>query len=95
MFLGFDIADKSVFWPAAVGVLLFLEIYAVQKQREHLVTRSDVMYLILFPVFSFVVLLLLPMVKSLFVLTSMLFSMFAFGFRKTVYRSGKSVEKPS
>jgi hypothetical protein len=47
----------------------------VQKQREHLVTRSDVMYLFLFPIFSTIVLMLLPMVKSLFVLTSMLFSM--------------------
>lgn len=94
-FFGFNLAERSVFWPAAVGVLLFLEIYAVQKQREHLVTRSDVMYLILFPIFSFVVLLLLPMVKSIFVLTSMLFSMFVFGFRKTVYRGAKNPEKGS
>ena len=94
-FFGFNLADHSVFWPAVVGVLLFLEIYAVQKQREHLVTRSDVMYLILFPIFSFVILLLLPMVKSIFVLTSMLFSMFIFGFRKTVYSKSKSEEKPA
>jgi YidC/Oxa1 family membrane protein insertase len=74
-FLGFDLAAHSLLWAGAVGVLLFLQIYSVQKQREHLVTRSDVMYLFLFPIFSTIVLMLLPMVKSLFVLTSMLFSM--------------------
>lgn len=83
-FLGFDLAEHSLLWAGAVGVLLFLQIYAVQKQREHLVTRSDVMYLFLFPIFSVIVLMLLPMVKSLFVLTSMCFSMMVFAVRKLV-----------
>ncbi len=90
-FFGFDIAQKSLLWASVVAVILFLQIYAVQKQREHLIRRSDVMYLFLFPIFSLVVLLLLPMVKSLFVLTSMLFSMFIFGTRKAFFKvpSGK------
>ncbi|HSD12873.1 MAG TPA: YidC/Oxa1 family membrane protein insertase [Patescibacteria group bacterium] len=86
MFLGFNIAEKSLLWASIVAVILFLQIYAVQKQREHLIRRSDVMYLFLFPIFSLVVLLLLPMVKSLFVLTSMLFSMFIFGSRKALFK---------
>ncbi len=85
-FLGFDLAVKSVFWPTVVAVILFLQIYSVQKKREHLVTRSDVMYMILFPVFSLVALLLLPMVKSVFVLTSMFFSMFVFWFRQVFFK---------
>ncbi|HTM69124.1 MAG TPA: YidC/Oxa1 family membrane protein insertase [Candidatus Binatia bacterium] len=85
-FLGFDLADHSALWAGIVAVLLFLQIYTVQKQREHLIRRSDVMYLFLFPVFTLVVLMLLPMVKSLFVLTSMLFSMFIFGARKAAFK---------
>lgn len=85
-FLGFELAGKSLFWAAAVGVVLFLQIYTVQKQREHLVTRSDVMYLFLFPIFSTIILLLLPMVKSVFVLTSMFYSMAVFGIRKLFFR---------
>ncbi len=85
-FLGFDLAGHSLLWPAIVAVYLFLQIYTVQKQREHLVKRSDVMYLLLFPVFTFVILLLLPMVKSLFVLTSMLFSSVIFGLRKLFFK---------
>ena|SRR5687767_7513267 len=86
MFLGFSLAEPSALWAGIVAVLLFLQIYTVQKQREHLIRRSDVMYLFLFPVFTLVVLMLLPMVKSLFVLTSMLFSMFIFGARKAVFK---------
>lgn len=85
-FLGFDLAQKSLPWALAVGILLFLQIYAVQKRREHLVTRSDMMYLFLFPIFSIVVLLLLPMVKALFILTSMLYSIIVFGLRQLFFR---------
>lgn len=86
LFLGFDLGEKSALWAGVVAVVLFLQIYAVQKQREHLVRRSDVMYLFLFPAFTLVVLLLLPMVKALFVLTSMLFSMGVFAARKAFFR---------
>ena len=86
VFLGFNLAEKSLLWGSIVAVLLFLQIYTVQKQREHLIRRSDVMYLFLFPIFTLVVLMLLPMVKSLFILTSMLFSMFIFGVRKAFFK---------
>jgi membrane protein insertase Oxa1/YidC/SpoIIIJ len=86
IFLGFNLADKSLFWPALVAVILFLQIYSVQKKREHLVTRADVMYMIFFPIFSMVALLLLPMVKSVFILTSMFFSMFVFWLRQALFR---------
>jgi membrane protein insertase Oxa1/YidC/SpoIIIJ len=86
MFFGFDLAKKSLGWASAVGIILFLEIYSEQKKREHLIRRSDVMYLFLFPIFSVVVLLLLPMVKSVFVLTSMFFTMFIVLLRRVFFR---------
>lgn len=85
-FLGFNLAEHSLLWAGIVAVLLFLQIYTVQKQREHLIRRSDVMYLFVFPIFTLVILLMLPMVKSLFVLTSMLFSMVIFGARKAFFK---------
>ncbi|MEY4723214.1 MAG: hypothetical protein RLZZ324_727 [Candidatus Parcubacteria bacterium] len=90
-FLGFDLADRSVLWAGIVGVVLFLQIYAVQRKREYLVGKSDVAYLFLFPIFSTVVLLLLPMVKSVFVLTSMAFSMLVFVIRRTFWAPEKEM----
>lgn len=87
-FLGFDLAQHSLMWAGAVGILLFLQIYAVQKRREHLVTRSDIMYMFLLPIFTVIVLLLLPMVKSIFILTSMLFSVLVFMIRSLIWGSG-------
>ena len=89
IFLGFDLAEKGVFWPTVVAVVLFLQIYSMQKKREHLVKRSDVMYMILFPLFSMVALLLLPMLKSIFILTSMFFSMAVFWLRQILFRQEK------
>lgn len=86
MFLGFDLSQRSWFWAGIVAVLLFVNTYTVQKQREHLVTKSDVTYLVLFPLFTLVILGVLPMVKSVFVLTSMIFTMVIFGLRKTFFR---------
>jgi len=86
MFLGSDLGHRNLFWAGLVAGLLFLNIYTVQKQREHLVTKSDVMYLLTFPLATFVLLALLPMVKSVFVLTSMIFTMVVFGLRKAFFK---------
>lgn len=93
MFLDYDLASRSFFWPFIVAAVLFLNTYVLQKRREHLVTRSDVMFLLLFPVFTFVVLSILPMVKSLFVLTSLLFSIILFNIRRTFFKVDVSGEK--
>ena len=91
-FLGFDLTAPSIAWPVAVGTLLFLQIYSVQRRQEHLIQKSDIAYLLLFPMFSTVALLLLPMVKSLFVLTSMLFGIGVFWVRR-VFWAGRDEEK--
>lgn len=92
MFFGFDLAAKSVFWAGAVAVVLFAEIYAIQKRREHLVTKSDVIYLIFFPIFTFGALMLLPMVKSLFIMTSMLFSLAVLQIRSSIFKVERPIE---
>lgn len=86
-FFGFDLSNKYLAWPAAVAVYLFVQMYITQKQRAHLVTKSDVMFLIFFPIFTFIALMLLPMMKSLFVLTSLVFSSAVFLIRKLVFKT--------
>jgi len=92
-FLGFNLAERNDWhWPAIVAIILFAEIYVSHKQREHLVTKSDVMYLFLFPVFTYFALWLLPIVKSVFILTSMLFTIFIFIVRKMFFKAAKAGE---
>lgn len=74
-FFGFELGKRNFFWALSVGLYLFLEIAHEQRKVAHLLTKQDAVYRIAFPVFSVVVLSLLPMVKSLFVLTSMTFSL--------------------
>ncbi len=85
-FFGFDLAGHSAAWSLAVAVLLFLTIYLQQKRRAHLVSRSDVWFLILFPVFTYLILSMLPMVKALFVLTSMVFTILIGMIRRMFFR---------
>ncbi|MBI5229955.1 MAG: membrane protein insertase YidC [Candidatus Magasanikbacteria bacterium] len=73
-FYGFDIGQHSVLWPAIVGLVLFLEIYIDQRRHKEGLTTNDYLYAILFPLMSVFLLWLLPMVKSLFILTSLAFS---------------------
>jgi YidC/Oxa1 family membrane protein insertase len=83
-FLGFDVAVQNVWWAVAVGVFLFAEIAVIQYQRRPLLHRRDVLYRYVFPIVSVLILMQLPMVKSIFVLTSMAFSVLLFGIRKGV-----------
>lgn len=73
-FYGFDIGHRSVVWPAFVGLVLFIEIYIDQRRHKEGLTTNDYLYAILFPLMSVFALWLLPMVKSLFILTSLAFS---------------------
>ncbi|MBI2099414.1 YidC/Oxa1 family membrane protein insertase [Candidatus Uhrbacteria bacterium] len=71
-FFSFNIAHQDWRWSAAVAVLLFLEIRLTHVGKK--VATSDVWYAFGFPFLTFLVLAALPMAKSLFILTSMLFS---------------------
>jgi len=88
-FFGQDLAERDYVWPGIVAAVLFFQIHLAQKRRPHLIRRSDVAYQLLFPAFSFLVLALLPTVKSLFVLTSMVFGLAIHFIRTVVYKVPK------
>lgn len=83
-FLGFDVGQRNLWWAVAVGVILFIEIVIAQRDRRRTLERRDVLYRYAFPIAAAVVLAKLPMVKSVFILTSMAFSAILFGVRKGV-----------
>lgn len=85
IFFGTDIGVRSIWWAAAVGGLLFAEISVEQRRAPGSVTRSDVLFSAFFPLFTFLVLWWLPAVKSLFILTSMLFSMCIVALRMSMF----------
>lgn len=74
-FYGFELGEThTLFWPFVVAAVLFLEIYLEYRKHKGKFTQGHLAYIIIFPIFSFLALYFLPMVKSLFVLTSSLFS---------------------
>ncbi len=75
IFYGFNLkAAHDIFWSGIVGLWLLAEIYIGFKKRKGDLRRGDLFYFIFFPLAVFIFLWALPMVKSLFVLTSMVFS---------------------
>lgn len=74
IFYGFDIGKAhDAFWAGVVASYLFLSILIENRKRKKW-AGSEVTFLVIFPVFTFGILYFLPMVKSLFILTSMIFS---------------------
>ena len=75
IFLGLDIGTRyNILWPAIVAAVLYLEIYFEQRPRRAALLNSDLVYRCIFPFFSFSALYILPIAKSIFILTSLLFS---------------------
>lgn len=73
-FYGFDIgARHDVLWAALAAIYLFISIYITNRARP-VWEKSEFSFLFLFPFFTFLALWYLPMVKSLFILTTMVFS---------------------
>ena len=74
LFYGFDIGKvHDAFWAGIVAAYLFLSILFENRHRKSW-SSSEVTFLVAFPIFTFGALYILPMVKSLFILTSMIFS---------------------
>jgi YidC/Oxa1 family membrane protein insertase len=73
-FLWFDIGRRDILISLIVGVVLFLEITVAQRSREQFLVRRDILYRFFFPLLVFLILAILPSVKALFILTSILFS---------------------
>ncbi len=73
VFYGFEIGSThDLVWPGIVALYILLSIIWEKGVKKW--DRSEGFYLIIFPLFSFFLLWLLPITKSLFILTSMLFS---------------------
>ncbi len=98
MFYGFDLKKThDIIWSGIVGIWLALEIYVGFRKKRSL-HRGDLFYFLFFPVGVFFFLWILPMVKSLFVMTSMAFSLVVHVMVHPFFVSNKkpdvSLEKP-
>lgn len=73
-FYGFEIGNVHDYvWAGICAIYLVISIMVENRFQKHW-QNSQVVFLILFPLFTFGALWFLPMVKSLFILTSMVFS---------------------
>jgi YidC/Oxa1 family membrane protein insertase len=66
-------ASHDVLWAGICAIYLFV-MNLIQKLSDKSWQKSEVVFLIMFPLFTFVALWILPMAKSLFILTTMIFS---------------------
>lgn len=93
-FYGFHLGERhTIIGPGIVGLFLLVEIYLDYKKRKPSLSQSDLFYFILFPLVSFFLLWWLPMVKSLFILTSMIFSVIVHQFMKLLFKPAKAEKK--
>ena len=92
-FYGFQLGERQTyFWPGIVTALLLLEIYFEFRKRKDNLTRADLAYFILFPAFVFYFLWWLPLVKSIFILTSMLYSYIIGWIARGMFRRKKAAQ---
>ncbi|HAZ28533.1 MAG TPA: hypothetical protein DCY48_02020 [Candidatus Magasanikbacteria bacterium] len=89
-FFGFELGQShDIIWPGIVTIWLFLEIYFDYRKQHIPLQKADLLYFIFFPSFVFVALWILPMVKSLFILTSMIFSVIIAELSRIFFRPKK------
>lgn len=69
-----DIAQPNLWFAGAVAAVLFIEISLAQRGLKGKLSKPEIVYRLLFPAVTFIALALLPSVKSVFILTSLLFS---------------------
>lgn len=85
IFWGFDLGERhNVLWAGLVGIWLALEIYFEMRKKP--ANSADLLYFVAFPIFIAAALWWLPMVKSLFVLASLVFSLIFTLFAKVLFR---------
>jgi membrane protein insertase Oxa1/YidC/SpoIIIJ len=92
-FYGVNIGSPhNIFWAGLVAIYLFLSIYFHESGKPKQ-DKSKLTYLLLFPAFMFAALWYLPMVKSLFILTAMVFSDSISTIRKIFFADKKKDKK--
>lgn len=75
MFLGYDIAkNHTSFWAGIAAMYIFISTLGEGVMRQKSWEKSDLYFLIFFPLSIFCGLWFLPMVKSIFLLTTVIFS---------------------
>jgi len=73
-FYGFELGKThDMFWSLIAVLYLFCSIL-IRGLIDRTLTKSELIFLIFFPLFTFGLLWFLPMVKALFILTTMIFS---------------------
>lgn len=73
LFFGFDIGTPhTLFWAGLAAT--YLVVSTLISNRDEKWDKSDLYFIIFFPLFTFAALWYLPMVKSLFILTTLIFS---------------------
>lgn len=92
-FLWFDVGQINLIAPAIVAGYLFAEIFISQWQRKKELTKREQIYSLLFPAASFAILAVLPAVKSIFILTSLIFSTIISLFTALIKISLKNAKK--
>ncbi len=94
-FFGFNLLlIHDIIWPGIVAMWLFFEIYLTSGGTKGKLNRNDLLYFLLFPAAIFIVLYMLPLVKSLFVLTSLVFSAIVHQFSAIFFKPKTEEEKP-
>ena len=73
-FLWFDISERNLIMPAIVAGYLFGHIAINFWERRGETSKKEQIYSLLFPASVFLILAILPSVKSIFILTSLIFS---------------------
>lgn len=90
-FYSFELGlNHDWFWAGLVALMLLVEIYIGYRKKKGVITHADLAYFICFPAFTFLALWLLPMVKSLFILTSMIFSVIIHQFSRIIFKAPDS-----
>ena len=70
----FDVAKRNFPFSGFVAVVLFFSIWREQHATRLPLERSQLIFRLLFPIFTFIALAILPSVKSVFILTSMVYT---------------------
>lgn len=94
IFYGHNIGlPHDMLWAGICALYLFVAIL-IEKIADKKWEKSEAVFLILFPLFVYILLWILPMAKSLFILTSMVFSDILTLTRKAIIPTPKEAETP-
>lgn len=91
-FLGLDIAVRNYYAAGFVGLLLYWQIWRSQRSRRATLQVNDLIFRYAFPLFTFLILVSLPSVKTVFILTAIIFSYIIHLFRPFFTRRIQAVK---